>query len=186
MQKSTTEAAPDEIVYRIDGSGCLAYVSGAWNAFAAANGAPHLLSSSVLGRPLREFISDPETRHIVEALVRRATDTRTTVRVSLRCDAPHERRRLQMMVIPLHDGVVEFRTRPHILESRAAVPMLDRTTSRTAELLTMCSWCNRVRVEGGWHEVEEAVDRLGLFEAPALPGLTHGICRDCADDVMKL
>jgi hypothetical protein len=186
MQKSTTEAVTDEIVYRIDAGGRLAYVSGAWNAFAAANGAPHLVSALVLGRPLRDFISDPETRYIVEALVRRATATGEIIQVSVRCDAPHERRRLEMRVVPLGEGVVEFRTRPQALEGRETVPMLDRGAPRTAELLKMCSWCNRVRVDDGWHEVEVAVDRLGLFEAAALPALTHGICRECWDQVMEL
>jgi hypothetical protein len=185
MEKSTTEAAPDEIVYRIDAAGRLTYVSGTWDTFAAANDAPELISSSILGRPLRDFIADPETRHLLDVLVRRAAAAREEIRVPFRCDAPAERRQLQMIVAPLADGGVEFRTHPQRLEGRAAARLLDRQSARTGELLTMCSWCNRVRVDEGWHEVEVAVDRLGLFEAPALPGLTHGICRDCADDLTQ-
>jgi hypothetical protein len=186
MEKSTTDAGPGEIVYRIDAQGRVAYVSEAWDAFAVDNDAPELRASAVLGRPLAEFISDPETRHIVDSLVRRAGESGRTLQVSFRCDAPHERRRLQMTVTPLEDGGTEFRTRPQRLDLRPDSPLLNRQTSRTGDLLTMCSWCNRVRVGGNWDEIEVAVDRLALLEAPALPGLTHGICEECSDQLMRL
>jgi hypothetical protein len=33
--------------------------------------------------------------------------------------------------------------------------------------------------DGRWVEAEEAMDRLDLLDAPALPRLTHGICPAC-------
>lgn len=186
MEKSTTDNVPREIVYRIDARGHLTYVNETWDSFAAANDAPELQASAVLGRPLADFISDVETRHIVNTLVRRAGETRRGLQVSLRCDGPDERRRLQMTVMPLPDGGTEFRTRPHWLGVRETMPLLDRRTPRTGQILTMCSWCNRVKVGSGWDEVEVAVDRLALLEAPALPALTHGICQDCSDQLLRV
>jgi hypothetical protein len=137
MEKSTTDAAPGEIVYRIDAQGRIAYVNETWDRFAAANDAPELRASAVLGRPLADFISDLETRHIVDSLVRRASESGQALQVSLRCDAPHERRRLRMTVSPLEDGGTEFRTVPHRLDLRKDLPLLDRRTPRTGDR----GWC---------------------------------------------
>ena len=43
----------------------------------------------------------------------------------------------------------------------------------------MCGWCSRVWAGGAWVEVEAAAGRLGLFERPLLPSMSHGICEDC-------
>ncbi|HSM05400.1 MAG TPA: hypothetical protein VK858_12345 [Longimicrobiales bacterium] len=50
----------------------------------------------------------------------------------------------------------------------------------------MCAWCNCVRVESEWLEVEEAIQLLDLFGARAVPGITHGICPPCLDSVLRV
>jgi hypothetical protein len=64
------------------------------------------------------------------------------------------------------------------------VPLFNTATPRSDEpLLRVCSWCKKVDTRWGWCEAEEAVVRLGLFEAQALPDITHGICQDCYERV---
>ena len=43
----------------------------------------------------------------------------------------------------------------------------------------MCGWCDRFEVDGEWVEVEEAAQRLELFDRAELPTISHGICPDC-------
>jgi hypothetical protein len=45
----------------------------------------------------------------------------------------------------------------------------------------MCGWCDRFLVDGEWVEVEEAVARLGLFQLPEMPAISHGVCPDCTE-----
>lgn len=44
--------------------------------------------------------------------------------------------------------------------------------------LTVCAWCDRVKVHGRWVEGERALE---LMKVPAgsEPSLTHGICPSC-------
>ena len=97
----------------------------------------------------------------------------------LRCDSPSVRRLLSVQVSPAVSGLVGFRVRTVSEEARPAVPLLGPGTPRARELLRVCGWCNRVDVAGAWAEVEDAVARLGLFERPAVPAVTHGMCGDC-------
>lgn len=53
---------------------------------------------------------------------------------------------------------------------------------RTDAMLIMCGWCKKVALpDDRWVEVEEAVKVLQLFDAPRLPRISHGICRECLD-----
>jgi hypothetical protein len=76
-------------------------------------------------------------------------------------------------------GGVEFRTQVLSEEGREPQPLLERGRPHSEEFVRVCSWCKKVDVGGRWAEVEEAVARLGLFDRPLLPQLTHGICEDC-------
>lgn len=42
---------------------------------------------------------------------------------------------------------------------------------------------NRGKVNGRWAEIEAVVAELGLFEAE-VPGLTHGLCSDCQQQML--
>ena len=51
------------------------------------------------------------------------------------------------------------------------------------EILVICSFCKRIRVEEAqWVEVEEAVRLLELNEAWPLPQLSHSVCEACFAD----
>ena len=51
--------------------------------------------------------------------------------------------------------------------------------SLSDDLLVVCSWCQRVRVDARWLDAEEAVARLQLFDRLHLPRMTHTICEAC-------
>ncbi len=57
-------------------------------------------------------------------------------------------------------------------------------TAQGQSLLVMCSWCKAVKVgDDTWVEVEDAVDRLKLFDFRYLPQISHGVCPSCAADI---
>ncbi len=86
------------------------------------------------------------------------------------------------------EGAVEFETHALRVEDREPVPLLARSTTRSTDLLRACAWCNRINVGSGsdpWVEVEDATERLLLFERDRMPQLTHGICEACLESMTR-
>ena len=176
----TSLEAKQTIEYQIDRQGLLIRVSDSWTQFALDNGAPQLASERVVGQPLSSFISDPETRHLYQVILERVRTTKVPVVVTLRCDSPSLRRYLELIISWLPGQEIQFLSRTLRTEARESIPLLDPSTNRSNEFLTMCSWCKRILLPiDRWVEVEDAVAQLELFCLDALPKLTHGICPAC-------
>ncbi|HKJ08236.1 MAG TPA: hypothetical protein VKA76_04025 [Gammaproteobacteria bacterium] len=177
-----TGAKYETYTYCVDGADSIIFVNDAWCAFAIANDAPELTTEAVLHRCLWDFIADPETSHLYRAIFARARRSGNAVTIPFRCDAPALRRYMQLDIQPVDGGGERLQLTGRVLrqEPRAPVALLERAAQRSAELLRMCSWCKRIAVDTGqWLEAEEAIARLGLFDTPTLPGLTHTICDSC-------
>lgn len=158
------------------------YLNDEWDRFAAANTGERAAAARVLARPLWDFIADATTQTLYQQALKLIRDGRV-LRFSFRCDAPDRRRLFEMTVAPGPDGTIEFRTRTVSDEGRPAVPLLDPAAPRTDEAVRVCGWCNKVFAAGAWVELEEAVERLRLFECAAVPALTHGVCEPCYEQM---
>lgn len=170
---------PREFVYRLDAGDRIAYVNDAWGAFAAENGRPDLRERA-LGSSLWDHVSGSEVRQLWRLLLARARTSLRPAEVSFRCDAPEVRRTLVMALLPAADGGVELRARVVRAEPRAPVALLAQRAAELSDpLVVVCSWCNGVRVEEDWVELEEGVRRLKLFEGDAVPRISHGLCPAC-------
>lgn len=148
--------------------------------FAEINGAPQLTPEAVLGRPLWDFISDAETRHLYSVMFSRVRASDRSITVPFRCDSPRERRFLEITILPGHQGGLRLETRQHRVEARDCEVHLPPPGRNRGDLVTCCSWCKKVQVEAGeWVDVEVAVQRLSMFTELPIPQLTHGICPSC-------
>lgn len=174
-----------DVLYRIDADDTIVFVNDQWDQFAGSNDGNGVRSSEVLGRSLWEFIDGLTTQQIYRQIVKRSR-AGNAVGFPLRCDAPDRRRLLRMEVRAADGGAVEFRSRVLSEEPRAALSLLDRRLPRTDDLITVCSWCEKVRVEGRWVDVEDAIEALGLFQQDDLPALTHGICATCSESMNRV
>ena len=167
-------------VHRVDRDGCIVAVSGSWKAFAEENGAGSALQA-VRGSVLWNYIAGAQTRHLYHVLMERARSSGRSLHIPYRCDSPDTRRFMEMELafLPEHDEF-EFRNRLLRVELRSPVPLLDPNTCRSEAMLTMCSWCKKVKMDDEeWVEAEAAVRRLGLLEDACMPRLSHGICPAC-------
>ncbi|MBM3821916.1 MAG: hypothetical protein FJ404_03330 [Verrucomicrobia bacterium] len=176
--------ANNDIVYRVNAADKICFTNKQYDEFAAANEGNAALTAAVLHRPIWDFISDPTTRHLYEKVIERVRDDRS-IRFSFRCDSPACRRKLELTVVSVEDGGVEFRTRTISEETRATQALLQHRAGPSESLLRMCAWCNAIEVDGVWVEVEEAARRLRLFEHSYLPTLTHGMCEPCFMRIKK-
>jgi hypothetical protein len=175
----------DEVVYGIDAQDRVVFVNAAWDEYAAENGAPGLSAGGVISRSLWDFIADDTTRQLYREIIMRARAGRRP-RFPFRCDSPDCRRYLEIDARLLEDRCVGFRVRTLALEQRTPQPLLDESRPRSQAVLRMCSWCKRIPYEGRWIEVEEAAEKLGLFESARLPMLSHGICEECDRRISNL
>ncbi|MBI1910797.1 MAG: hypothetical protein HYS21_02230 [Deltaproteobacteria bacterium] len=173
-------------LYEIDAEDRLVRVNEHWVQFAQENKAPYITNAYVIGRPIWDFITGREIKHIFRILFEKIRTTGLGVELPFRCDSPECRRFMEMKITPLNGGSLAFHTKIIKEEFRDPAPILDAMADRSNEFVTMCSWCKRIILpENGWAEVEEAVSRLDLFGQIKLPQLTHGICPDCSELFFK-
>jgi hypothetical protein len=87
---------------------------------------------------------------------------------------------MELEVMPLPAGVIEFRSHLKAEVARAPLPLLDVAVPRAEWYVPICSWCKCVEVtRGAWESTESAVRLLGLFGSPTMPRLRHTICPNC-------
>lgn len=178
---------PAGITYQVDRDNRLTGFGAGWRELAHGNGAPELDAHAIHGRPLAEFISDIDTAAVYDALLRRVRTSGRTVRFLLRCDRPDLRRVLSMEMTGLADEAVRFQVQTVIEKRRPPIRLLEVKRRRAAEIITMCSWCQRIQTPtSGWLQVEEAVQGLGLFGRLALPTISHGMCAECRDTMQRM
>ncbi len=175
-----------DLEYRIDASDVLTEVGGNWTAFAEENKAAELAPGAVIGRPIWDFIRGRETRHIYRLILIEARASLSVFRFPFRCDSPGLKRFHEMEILPEADGALRFCCRTLRTEARQPAMLLERDMDRSGEYVTVCSWCRRIRMPGGeWAGIDVAVTRLDIFGSERQPSITHGICPDDHEMVMR-
>ena len=164
--------------YRVDADNAIRFVSPEWLEFAVENEAPQLVRPGVLGKLLWPFIAGLETQHLYDVMLKKVRAAGAVICFSYRCDAPHLRRYMEMVVGPWDAGGVEFNSRVERETPREPVPLLATTAARSDQMIRMCSWCKRIATPV-WLEVEEATRQLRLFEQNCMPQITHTMCEEC-------
>ena len=174
---------PDcSLTYRIDSDDRISFLDARWDECASVAGRSAMTAANLIGRPFADFITGVEAKHVSDLLVRRAR-AGATVTVPFRCDAPDRRRYMSMTITGLSDRSVEFHTRLMREECREPQALIDGGIARSDSLVTVCSWCKKVKLDEAWVEIEDAVGRLQLFDVAALPRITHGMCAACFESL---
>ena len=176
----------EEVRYQVDGNGILVAFNAAWDAFAVANDTPGLTAANIAGHPLRDFITNPEVRHVHDMLLKRVRAAHRPIALPFRCDAPALRRFMEMDIVELPNGNIEYRCRVLRTEAREPVPVHGGADHGDGVFVRICSWCNRIEVKPGlWLEIEEAIVDRGLFDATDPPPFSHTLCDNCLASLEK-
>jgi len=173
-----------DVVYRIDAADRLCHVNQAWEAFARDNSGGDFGAERVLGHSLWSYVRDLTLAQVYRQIIADARHGRD-VRLRFRCDAPRERRLLEMTVRGTGSGVVQFSTHEIGVVARPPEMLFDASTPRAGMPVRVCSWCNRVWAGNRWLEVEQAVERMHLMLSSVLPPLAHAACKPCLDIIMR-
>ncbi len=175
---SFRNAAP-AVIYEVDASDALVAMNDAWQSFAIANGAPHLMRDRILGRPLWDFISDETTRLVYDVVLRQVRNGARS-RFEYRCDSPDRRRLMEMSIAPGPAGHVVFES------ATICVEWHRDTAAPTGEMLARtCGWCKRAHTrQDGWREL--GLESTGHGPGgPRSPVIANGMCSDCYSRVMN-
>ncbi|MDX1648404.1 MAG: hypothetical protein R3263_00995 [Myxococcota bacterium] len=175
-----------EYRYELDAEDRIRWVDRDWLRFADENEAKDLRPERVLGRPVFDFLSGGPVRHVYAILFQAARSGRTLC-VPFRCDAPDRRRYMELRIEPADAGGLHLAARLLREERRPPVALLEAERPRGGGMVTICSWCKRIRTAPDvWEEVEDGIRRLGLFQEATLADLTHGICDACEQRVFRV
>ncbi len=171
---------PKAVIYHVDVYDNLVSAEGLWDKFAIDNGADELTFNKIRGRNLWGFISGDAIKHVYSQILKRVRSGKT-LEFEFRCDSPHLRRFMTMVIAPAEEGVVRFETLAVRTEERlnnCCFPIPGG--SEDDRLVISCSWCNKFRIgDGRWLEAENVVDILNIFDGPPYLSLSHGMCDAC-------
>jgi hypothetical protein len=181
------EMAQGEVTYTVDAEDFVISFNVEWTRFAEDNESPDLADIGQLSdRSIIEFVESYSCKTLYTMLLARVRTTQETVSIPFRCDAPHERRFMKMVLSPLTDGSVVFKTTLLKAEARDFINLLSIDREKSEGMIVVCSWCNKVEVDhdnGQWREVEEAIKILGLMNDAQQPPVTHGCCSACYQSI---
>jgi hypothetical protein len=173
-----------DVVYHVDHNDKLVFINDEWSRFARDNEGEAFLPERVLYKPLFDFITDASTRQLYSRALTRSREGRE-MRFPFRCDSPDRRRQLEMHIKPLENHHVQFCVREIWIQERAHQGILQKDVRRSGDIILMCGWCKRISLGHAWEEIEKAVGPSHLFDREGFPTITHGICPDCYQTVMR-
>jgi len=179
--------ATQDIEYIIDEHDLMTWVNEAWDDFALCNDAPNLLSAQVLGRDWREFVQGDTNRMYMEAMLSAARILGKRIGQSYRCDSPSDKRYVKLTVEPQEKGHIKFRhhTTKVVPQKYIVNFVVPKTPVKGGKVAFRCSMCNRVKLQGQWMEVEDAVDSK-LIAAGSTVSVYYAICPSCHSKVKRI
>lgn len=177
----------EAVIYKVDNKNCIYHFNNMWAKFARENTCGYKCEySHVYGKNFLEFITDEETKMLYAYIIENVRRYKKQVHFPFRCDSPRERRYLEMVITPLENDGLEFKSWILKKEKRQEVTLLNPNRETSEEFLTACSMCKRIKIDKNtWLEVEDAVNALHLFNTTKLPKLSHGLCPYCYKSMME-
>jgi len=163
--------------YTVDSRDRITWIDGPWDEFAAANGGRNLLAGDVIGRPLTDFLSGAETKHIYRSMHAYVRESGKKIAFDYRCDGGRRRREMRMEIEA--DGETIRYSSQILRETEISPPAAIDYTAKSGVFVMMCSWCKSFEFpvrSGCWRSLE----LIYSFVSDSFQ-LTHGICPACRD-----
>lgn len=199
LNVATLMDAIEGIAYAVDRDGVIIACShNRWEGFALANDGAELADpSSVIGRPLLDFIAGDDIKaHYARVLETVLGGEGGAVAFSYRCDGATVQREGRLSVTPILGaaGIAGALFQSVMLHesARPAMPLFDFKArardlekARSLPLVEICSYCASVNkphdaAEENWVSAEAYYAQGGISEV----SISHSICPPCFDRLM--
>jgi hypothetical protein len=168
------------LAYELDATNTILKIEGPWDEFACAN-APvpgeltSCLEDEVVGRSIFDFITGDPIRLFTDSMLCATRLLQKARTVNYRCDSGHEKRFMQMELVPLPGNSLRLTHR--LLRTEALkIPFIFVTAPLDlANPNQRCSICNRLEISGAWVEPDDDLTRTLPQPCP----VTHSVCPLC-------
>jgi hypothetical protein len=165
-----------QFIFRVDSSDRIVAVNGDWRAFVRDQEAVGFFNEPMANHSLWGLIDNRGTRHLLKSVLRNVRRTGLPSRIPFRCDGKQIQRLMELKIEREKEGHTRFTTR--ILRQAPRHP--DAAVASSVGLVIQCAWCQRLAISQKlWLDLDEAIGRFRLFDAPLHPHLSHGICKTC-------
>lgn len=168
--------------YRLDSRDRIIEVSGGWDRFAFDNGAEELANESVIGMPLRSFISGDVTRMFIDTMHARARMSGRPMTVPYRCDSPGVKRFMEMSLEAIGSDLVST----HRLLAEQVLPraLVFRIVAdgRPHSWTKRCSMCNRLSMPDGRLVEPDEFAEMESADGQAV-GVIYFVCPECKNRI---
>ncbi|GAX62553.1 ABC-type proline/glycine betaine transport systems, periplasmic components [Candidatus Scalindua japonica] len=165
--------------YRIDDKDAITFVDQDWLQFAQENEAPDLTLEKVIGSNLLGHIEDDATRSLYKNLFDRIRTYGISTLIPYRCDSPTLRREFDLIIQPLENWGIKFKSKISSITISDYNPLLDISVPRSKQVFEICSCCKNVLFpDKTWKSLERALTRVNLSDL-IVPEVTNSVCPKC-------
>ena len=177
------------IIYQLDADDRLIHVNIEWDRFANDNTGDSLLSHKIVNQSIWDYITGPEVQVIYKELFKRARASKKTIAFNYRCDSAEMKRYMHMSIVPYQnsDGL-QLYSRELRQEPQRKVVKLDFLGDHEIHVNSQlrCSNCNKINVGNEWLELEDAVEKAGIFQKQGTFKVMSTVCGECHARLMQL
>ncbi|MET0754206.1 MAG: hypothetical protein ABWZ66_12570 [Pyrinomonadaceae bacterium] len=171
--------ATSQILYLINNEDEVIFANNEWLEFVSDKDGDDITPENQPRQSLWDLINDNTTEDFYRMLLKQVR-AGYSVKFKVRCGAPRRQTLMRMTVSLQQNGDVQFGARAVWTDELRPQNFLNGSISHMDEVIIICSWCNKIKVdEGDWQEIEEFQKNLGLFDLEILPQPSHGMCDDC-------
>lgn len=164
------------LFYRIDEKNTILDVHPDWDEVAISNDGEKATSSKVIGKGLWEFITGDATRMYLDSIIENCRASREVIVKPYRCDRPHLKRFMEMIVTPLENREVlvehvEVKTEP-------ITKPVQFSTSGSGASHKRCSICNRMKIGEDWIEPNKVREHFQDNNSESIK-VRYSVCPRC-------
>lgn len=164
------------ILYRLDAENRIVDVGGDWDRFAIDNDAEEISGHTVVGVPLRRFVSGDITRMFLDTMLMRVRVSNAPVSASYRCDSPGLKRQMAMTLNPDGQDIVVTHRVVAVEHLPRPLQVVKASDSGRRRLVKRCSMCARLSLPGG---AAIAAEDYQSATANSLLAVIYDICTNC-------
>ncbi|ADR19535.1 hypothetical protein [Calditerrivibrio nitroreducens] len=141
-----------------------------------------ILAKQYIGKNYFDSTYDEMLKKILSKIFDAVRKKGSPFKTTYRCDNEVELRLYELKITPMVNNILKLK---HELINTTKRETKLNFSSTSDIIYTMCAWCNKIKYQDNFIELEDAVNKMHLLEYNFLPKFSHGICPDCYTGLIK-
>lgn len=136
----------------------------------------------ILGRGYFEFSNDEMLKRLLSKIFDKVRTLNKPFTTTYRCDDEVDLRIFKLTIEPMGNGFIKLKH--ELFKKEPRIKALD-FSQRSDIIYRMCAWCDKIFYNDQYIELDDAINKMKIFEHNFLPLFTHGICNDCQKKLLE-